>query len=283
MEVGVVVLNYNAYQETIRCVESLLYQREVILRIVIVDNGSQNDSASQLRDYFKDNSAVVMLSSGENLGFARGNDIGISYLTGQDIRFIFIANSDLLFSNVNIINSMINAYKPGIGLINPVVHNLDGNPETRIIYRKKLLYLRILKTFFKANGENRKKASGRSEERKKSTVGIFDYRFGVQEDSYIVTGCAFMLTPDFFAVYSGLYPETFLYCEEYATMLYLHKAGLSTCVAHTEPITHVGGASTPAAKPKIGNKEAGTESKHKIVKLMFMSVNKIRKIYGQSL
>ena len=50
--VGVVVLNFNQYEETFRCVDSLLGQRGTRLRIVIVDNGSANDSCARLRERY---------------------------------------------------------------------------------------------------------------------------------------------------------------------------------------------------------------------------------------
>ena len=42
--VGIVVLNYKNFNETIECVNSLLLQREVLLTIVVVENGSENES-----------------------------------------------------------------------------------------------------------------------------------------------------------------------------------------------------------------------------------------------
>ena len=51
-DIGIVVLNYVNYSETIKCVSSLLKQENVSARIVIVENGSGNESAERLRGAF---------------------------------------------------------------------------------------------------------------------------------------------------------------------------------------------------------------------------------------
>lgn len=43
------VVNYANYADTIKCAQSLLNQKNVSCRIVIVENGSPNDSTERLR------------------------------------------------------------------------------------------------------------------------------------------------------------------------------------------------------------------------------------------
>ena len=47
-EIGIVVLNYKNFHETIECVKSILLQKDVFFNIVIVDNGSSNESYDEL-------------------------------------------------------------------------------------------------------------------------------------------------------------------------------------------------------------------------------------------
>ena len=49
------------------------------IQIVIVDNGSGNGSAEKLREHFAARQRVHIVESPENLGFARGNNLGIRY------------------------------------------------------------------------------------------------------------------------------------------------------------------------------------------------------------
>ncbi len=62
MNIGVIVLNYLAYSETIQCVRSFLKQdfNNNVVRIVVVDNCSDNDSYSILHEEFINEKNVSM-------------------------------------------------------------------------------------------------------------------------------------------------------------------------------------------------------------------------------
>ena len=94
-----VILNYKAYEEALACAESVLAtQTWEDMKIVIVDNGSQNGSVEQLGEHFDDEPRVHVIAADENLGFAKGNNLGIRYAREQfDSDFIVAANSDILF------------------------------------------------------------------------------------------------------------------------------------------------------------------------------------------
>ena len=71
-KVVIVVLNYCAYEETINCVRSI--QKHCTLEainIVIVDNGSSNDSYQILKNEFREIKEIVIVRSQKNVGFAR--------------------------------------------------------------------------------------------------------------------------------------------------------------------------------------------------------------------
>ena len=75
-----VILNYKTYEEAAACAESILStQTWKNMHIVIVDNGSGNGSEEWLVEHFIDEKRVRVTASGENLGFARGNNLGIRY------------------------------------------------------------------------------------------------------------------------------------------------------------------------------------------------------------
>ena len=256
MEIGIVVLNYKNFRETIECVKSLLLQEDVLFTIVIVDNGSSNESYDEFRRQFKNNDNIFIIKSDINLGYAKGNNLGIKYLRNKGVKNIFIANSDLLFKSPYVLKQIKEAYEPGIGLINPIICNPDGKIDQRVFYKKRLLYLRMLKKFIEWYFGKTISFSKIScdDSQAEYIKGIT----GTQSDRYIVAGSGFMLTEDFFDKYIGLYPGTFLYYEEWATIILLHKAHLKTKVAETDSIIHKGGASTP------DNIKTMTEERRKI-------------------
>jgi GT2 family glycosyltransferase len=69
-----VVLNWNGWRDTVACLESLRHSSYPHLEIVVVDNGSTDDSARMIRQ--KDRT-VEILEVHSNLGFAGGNNRGI--------------------------------------------------------------------------------------------------------------------------------------------------------------------------------------------------------------
>ncbi|WP_130836621.1 glycosyltransferase [Lachnoclostridium sp. Marseille-P6806] len=321
--VGVVVLNFNNYEETIRCTDSLLAQRGIVLSLVIVDNGSANDSCGRLRERYEmpaareartdeekqpcheipaeHRAAVTLIHSPENLGFAGGMNLGIDELRGRrrrtdtEIRqlrlpetvlresgepadFIFLANSDLVFSDPYILQQMVRAWEPGVGVVNPMVVNTDGSPALRVHFRAKYLCLRMLKTYFPVLETLRSRRRRTAEKEAGKEAG----RSRIERGEYTVVGCGYMYGPDFFRHYDRMYPETFLYGEEYATILYLHKAGLCTMLAETAPIIHRHGASTPAdlhSDPAFREKMR-RRGHNVLVRLMLRSEQSIQKKYG---
>ena len=83
--VGVVLLNWNGWRDTVECLASLERLRYRNFCVVVVDNGSTDDSVSQIRNLFP---AVTVLEMGKNLGFAGGCNVGIRHVleNGADIR-----------------------------------------------------------------------------------------------------------------------------------------------------------------------------------------------------
>lgn len=66
------------------------------------------------------------------------------------------------------------------------------------------------------------------------------------EDEYAIIGIMFLLTPPrVFLNYGQLFPETFLYLEEWATIFLLYKASLKCNFINTDIVLHKGATSTP--------------------------------------
>lgn len=81
------------------------------MHIVIVDNGSGNGSEEWLVEHFIDEKRVRVIASGENLGFARGNNLGIRYAREHyDPDLIVAANSDILFEQPDFCERLFEIY-----------------------------------------------------------------------------------------------------------------------------------------------------------------------------
>lgn len=237
-KVGVVVLNFINYEETIQCVESIIIQKNVDLDIVVVDNGSPNESYKNLVLKYSENELVNILKNNSNLGYARGNNVGINFLRSRGCQFIVVCNSDVEFSSNSILKKMIDSNDSSIGVMIPIIKNLDGSIEMRAQYRKNLFTLRVLKELLKMQCIYKK------DKININTTKIESLGLGIQNSHYAITGSVFALTPSYFKYYNGLFSRTFLYVEELATLLLVHKAGLKTAIIDTDDVIHKGAAST---------------------------------------
>src|SRR3989338_8658489 len=93
MILSIIILNYNTKDLTINCLESIIKQYEKELKngeieIVVVDNASSDGSVRAIQNY---NSKFKIIENNENVGFAKGCNIGERIAKGEYILFF---NSD---------------------------------------------------------------------------------------------------------------------------------------------------------------------------------------------
>lgn len=89
--VGVVVLNYNNAQRTIRCLGSLQRLTYEPHSVVVVDNASTDRSPMAIRKTFP---GAEMVVSPHNRGFGAGNNIGISCFLTRQAPYVWLLNND---------------------------------------------------------------------------------------------------------------------------------------------------------------------------------------------
>jgi GT2 family glycosyltransferase len=89
--VAVVVLNWRAAEETLRCLDSLLAMNAPRLEVVVVDNGSGDGSFEMLEAYGR---GVTVINSGANLGYAGGNNLGIQHALENGVDWVWVLNND---------------------------------------------------------------------------------------------------------------------------------------------------------------------------------------------
>lgn len=87
MHIYFVVLHYQRMDVTKCCLLSLLSlaaYKGCSVDIVVVDNASNNGSLEKLKSFFAEFENIVWIESKENLGFARGNNLGFKYIKNQN-------------------------------------------------------------------------------------------------------------------------------------------------------------------------------------------------------
>ncbi|HMG73502.1 MAG TPA: glycosyltransferase family 2 protein [Pyrinomonadaceae bacterium] len=91
-----VVLNWNNFEDSMRCLDSLENAGHPNLRTIVVDNSSQDGSARRLHEEFPH---LTLLLNPTNLGFARGCNVGMrEALKDPECAYVLLLNNDATLS-----------------------------------------------------------------------------------------------------------------------------------------------------------------------------------------
>ena len=91
-KVGIVISNYNGWQDTVQCLQSLEKQTFRDFEIILLDDASPNDSVARLREHLPPN--TVFLPQEQNLGFAAVNNIGMRRALADGCEWALLLNND---------------------------------------------------------------------------------------------------------------------------------------------------------------------------------------------
>lgn len=89
--VAVITVNWNGWENTIKCLEALRLTKGVAWHLYIIDNASSDDSVNRLANLGSD---VTLICSAENSGWTGGNNQGILRALKDGFDYLFILNND---------------------------------------------------------------------------------------------------------------------------------------------------------------------------------------------
>lgn len=256
MKIGIVILNYLAYEDTIECVKSIEKQTYQNYEVVIVDNDSSNDSYEVLKKNFKGKPQVTVLKTEENIGFAKGNNFGIAYLKSKDIYNVLAINGDTIFYQEDYLERLSTlTFSKEVAMIGGQIisrdhHNQNTLPVSlrvkkdlqrnrRTIFLLNIIYKFHLDTILAKlkqtkTGEKVLYPEVPTEE----TIRILD------PSKEMLHGAALFFTENYLRNYQGFYPETFLYYEEEFLALVCRRLGFKQLYTDALSIYHKEDASS---------------------------------------
>jgi len=254
-KIGYVILHYNSIDDTYDAVESVLCLLEDDDIIVVVDNGSKNGTGKELQSHYAKEKRVVLALSDKNVGFAKGNNIGIEIaLKNYDCDFIVVMNNDVIIEQKEFRKHVIDAYCTyEFAVMGPQVRDSSGwiytsNPREEtftkrihvirgIIFnfaRLILTYIGFEKFVYKL--ECRLNENGTKEGYVPKCKRIVE--------NMRVHGCCFVLSRRYTDLFPGLNPKTFLYLEEDILYNRCRNNDLMVLYYPNAVIVHKGQAST---------------------------------------
>ncbi|MGY6274689.1 glycosyltransferase family 2 protein [Methylomonas sp. MgM2] len=114
--ISIIILNWNGINDTLVCLNCLKKFNYPNFDVIVVDNGSTDNSLTSLNDYNPPYPFTV-IPTGRNLGYAGGNNIGIRHAIKRKADFIFLLNNDTIVA-------------PNI--LEELVYSAHNNPATGI-------------------------------------------------------------------------------------------------------------------------------------------------------
>lgn len=265
MKFCIVILNYETLEDTIRCVESISKQNYFKIGnvdIVIVDNASSNDSGKILKEKFAGNLNIYILLLDENLGFAKGNNIGFKYANERlKSDFIILSNSDIEITQEFFFESIIETYnRTHFSLFGPDIRKKEGseyihqNPKSSgIKVNRKFLKKEIRKFDLQTRRSltfdnlSRIKLIKKIREslRNNKYIKTITPKYFLCDEGLLLYGAFLVFSKNYIEKYpEGLFDKTFMYAEEYALTYQLQKENLIQVYDPSVYVNHLEGSAT---------------------------------------
>jgi GT2 family glycosyltransferase len=219
-----VIVNWNGWQDTLECLDSLRLQDYANLGVVVVDNGSSNDSVARIRAAHP---WVTFEPLPVNLGFSRGCNAGTRIACNQGADLIWLLNNDTIAPPAT---------------ASAIVRAALAHPDAGAI--GSVLYYRHDPTQVQAWG-------GGSLNLTTGFVTHFRAPASFAAPNTYLTGASLTLPRHVCESVGILFEGFFMYCDDSDLCLRLHRAGHPLVVADDTGILHKEGASSPKRSPLI--------------------------------
>lgn len=227
-KVSIVLLNYLHWKDTIVCIESLYeHINYTNYEIIIIDNLSPNDSVEALTNYINQLPATnkpILEVNKANLGFANGNNLGISLALSSGADFVWLLNNDTVIKN-DALSPLLKEYQEGIGILGSKL----------IFYQSDNLIQAVGATFDALS--SRIKQIGFNEK----DTGQYDNK---ELEVDFVVGASLFVSKELLTKVGSLSEDFFMYFEELDWSLRAKKKGFKTKVCTRSVVYHKQGLTT---------------------------------------
>ena len=190
--VYVILVNFKTSSDTIECIKSLRSIDYDNYKVIVVENGSNDNSYEILRDNCNDE---ILIKSKENLGFAGGNNLGIEKALEDGAEYVLLLNNDTIVEK-DFLSELVNSfnYDEKVGIVGCKI-NYYNNPNIINYAGGEIVWNKFTTRFFDCDKEDVDK----TEELKEITF---------------VSGCAMMISTKVIKEIGALDHSYFMYYED---------------------------------------------------------------------
>ena len=208
-KVSIIIVNWNGYNDTIECIESLNKIQYDNFDIILIDNGSNSDDALRLNSK---NRSLKIISLRKNLGFALANNVGILIALGNKSELILLLNNDTIVDPY-FLNEMVEVAikNEKIGILGPKIYYYNDKDKLWYAGGKLNLYFN-----HKTEGQNHKD----------------DGQFDSMKQVDWISGACMLIRKSVFEKIGYLPKEYFLGWEDIDFVPMLRKMDFLVCIFH---------------------------------------------------
>ncbi len=123
-KVLIVTLNWRQAEMTVECVQALQAMIYPSVEIMVIDNGSGDESPRILKDKLTN---IHIRCLPENIGFAAGSNVGLQYALNHNFEYALLINNDA-FPAHDMLSILMEETAPDIALMSPKIY-YEAEPE----------------------------------------------------------------------------------------------------------------------------------------------------------
>jgi GT2 family glycosyltransferase len=236
--VSIVIVTWNCKDYALECLSSLKAQRgHISTEIIVVDNASTDGTPEMIRDQFPD---IRLIRSDRNLGFARGNNVGIHLTRGK---YVCLINPDVDVA-ADCIEKLVDYMEcqPSIGLLGPKMLGPDGTVQ-RSTMRFPTLWNSLCRALAFDSLFKRSRAFG--------GLLMRDFRHDKVKEVDVLNGWFWVIRRQAMDEVGPLDERFFMYGEDIDWSRRFHQAGWRVVFYPGAEAVHYGGGSSSTAPVRM--------------------------------
>lgn len=218
--VAVVTLNWNGAAFLRECVDSILASDYANFKVIVVDNGSTDNSLKLMQDTYGDNVQVTLLQNHRNLGYSLGMNAGLKHAFGSlRADYCLVMNNDTVLDR-EAISALVDMALTDekIAFVTGKAYYFDQPDVFQSVGKKSHSVL----------------VSGGHIGRGEKDLGQYD----VDRELHFCDDIFWLVSRMVYEETGGYDPEFFLQCEDFDWQLRAKKAGFKIMYAHKARLWH---------------------------------------------
>ncbi|MEL7236878.1 MAG: glycosyltransferase family 2 protein, partial [Chloroflexota bacterium] len=126
VDLSIIIVNWNVADLLAACLDSIAaHTGDLSLEVIVVDSASSDGSVDMLREHYPH---VTLLAQTENVGFTRGNNIGLEIEKGRHL-LLLNPDTDVIDGMLTQMVTYLDAH-PDVGIVGPHTLNTDGTTQS---------------------------------------------------------------------------------------------------------------------------------------------------------